>query len=43
MCGFGVVLRDDRSLMGGSDDMQSLVFIGGVVVGWCETHICFWV
>ena len=27
---FGVAPRDDRSHMGGSDDMKSLVIIGGV-------------
>ena len=39
LCSFGNALKDDRSHMGGSDDMQSLVFIGGICVGYCGTHI----
>ena len=39
MCGFGVALGDERSHMGGSADMKSLVCIGGVCVGCCGTHI----
>ena len=41
MFGFGVALGDERSHMGGSADMQSLVCIGGVSVGSCGTHIVF--
>ena len=42
LCGFAIVLGGHRSHMGGSDDMKSLVFICGVRVDYCGTHICFW-
>ena len=37
------MLKDDHSHTEGSDDMESLVFIGGVSMGYCGTHIYFWV
>ena len=39
--GFSLALTNDRSFMGGSDDMTSLVIIGGLYVGMVGTHICF--
>ena len=41
LCRFSVVVGDDRSHIGGSDDMRSLVIISVVLVGYCGTLI-FW-
>ena len=41
LCGFGVTLGDDRSHMGGSDDMESVFMYWWCMCGILRTHICF--
>ena len=38
-CGFGVSLGDDRSHMGGSDDMKSVFMYWGSIFWILRTHI----
>ena len=41
LCSFGVTLGDDRSRMGGSDDMESVLMYWWCICGTLRTHICF--